>query len=88
MIRVVVYSSGDACMQCRMTERLMEAAGLVFERIDLSDPANARHLAHVLRDLGYSSAPVVEVAGGTHWAGFRPDCIGELVSRLDVARER
>lgn len=88
MIRVIVYTSGDACMQCRMTERLMDAAGLVFERIDLSDPANARHLAHVLRDLGYSSAPVVEVAGGAHWAGFRPDCIGELVVRLDVARER
>lgn len=87
MIRVIVYSSGDACMQCRMTERLMRAAGLVFERVDLSDPANAEHRAHVMRDLGYESAPVIEVGDGVHWAGFRPDRIDELASRLVPARQ-
>ncbi|MGX5773099.1 glutaredoxin domain-containing protein [Microbacterium trichothecenolyticum] len=82
MIRVIVYSSGDACMQCRMTERLMDAAGLVFEHVDLSDPANADHRAHVVRDLGYASAPVIEVAGVEHWSGFVPERIDELIARL------
>ncbi|GAA3640508.1 glutaredoxin-like protein NrdH [Microbacterium awajiense] len=82
MIRVVVYSSGEACMQCRMTERLMEAAGLVFERVDLSDPANAEQRAHVTKDLGYATAPVVEAGEGVHWAGFAPDGVKDLISRL------
>lgn len=86
MIRVIVYSSGDACMQCRMTERLMDAAGLVFEHVDLSDPANARHRAHVMHDLGCASAPVVEVEGIEHWVGFVPDRIAELVSRIGAGR--
>ncbi len=88
MIRVIVYSSGDACMQCRMTERLMKAAGVVFERIDLSDPANAAHRTHVMLELGYSSVPVVEAGDGTRWVGFRPDFIEDLVARLAVAGER
>lgn len=82
MIRVIVYSSGDGCMQCRMTERLMDAAGLAFERVDLSDPANAEHRTHVTRDLGYSSAPVIEVVSSEHWAGFVPDRITALIARL------
>lgn len=82
MIRVVVYSSGEACMQCRMTERLMEAAGVVFERVDLSDPANAELRAHVTNDLGYVTAPVVEAGEGVHWTGFAPDRVKDLISRL------
>ena len=87
MIRVIIYSSGDGCMQCRMTEQLMKAAGVGFERIDLSDPANAARRTHVMLDLGYSSVPVVEAGDGTQWVGFRPDCIEDLVARLAAAGE-
>lgn len=82
MIRVIVYSSGDACMQCRMTERLMKAAGLVFERIDLTDPHNAADLIYVTRTLGYTSAPVVVVDGVQSWAGFQPDEIEAVARRV------
>ena len=82
MITVIVYSSGDGCMQCRMTERLMDAAGVAFEHIDLSDPANTHHRVHVMDELGYSSAPVVEVDHVEHWVGFAPDRLKELIARI------
>lgn len=70
---ITVYSK-PACVQCAATTRALEARGLSFDVIDLTqdDAAFSR-----VSDLGYRQAPVV-VAGDDHWAGFRPDLIGRL----------
>lgn len=70
---VTVYSQ-PACVQCTATTRALDAKGIAYRVIDLSQDAAA--LAQVLA-LGYKQAPVV-IAGDAHWAGFRPDMIGRL----------
>ena len=70
---ITVYSK-PACVQCTATTRALEARGLAFDVIDLTqdDEAFSR-----VSDLGYRQVPVV-IAGEDHWAGFRPDLIGRL----------
>ena len=70
---VTVYSK-PACVQCTATTRAMQAKGIDFEVVDLTEDAGA--MQHV-SDLGYRQAPVV-VAGDQHWAGFRPDMIAQI----------
>ncbi|WP_420342320.1 glutaredoxin-like protein NrdH [Paenirhodobacter sp.] len=70
---ITVYSK-PACVQCTATTRALEAKGLSFEVIDLTEDADAMEM---VVSMGYRQAPVV-VAGDAHWAGFRPDMIGRL----------
>ncbi|MEM8823325.1 MAG: glutaredoxin-like protein NrdH [Pseudomonadota bacterium] len=70
---ITVYSK-PACVQCTATTRALEARGLDYEVVDLTEDDGA--FAHV-SELGYRQVPVV-VAGEDHWAGFRPDLIGRL----------
>lgn len=70
---ITVYSK-PACVQCTATTRALDAKGLSYALVDLTQDCEA--MAHVTA-LGYRQAPVV-IAGDTHWAGFRPDMIGQL----------
>ncbi|MDB6178305.1 glutaredoxin-like protein NrdH [Paracoccus sp. Z330] len=70
---ITVYSK-PACVQCTATTRALDARGLDYSIIDLTQDAEA--MEHVT-SLGYRQAPVV-IAGESHWAGFRPDMIGQL----------
>ncbi|SIT09222.1 glutaredoxin-like protein NrdH [Paracoccus saliphilus] len=70
---ITVYSK-PACVQCTATTRALEARGLSYSVIDLTEDAEA--MEHVTT-LGYRQAPVV-IAGDAHWAGFRPDMISRL----------
>ncbi|MFV0292357.1 MAG: glutaredoxin-like protein NrdH [Paracoccus sp. (in: a-proteobacteria)] len=70
---ITVYSK-PACVQCTATTRALQARGIEFDIIDLTQDEAA--YAHV-SDLGYRQAPVV-IAGDEHWSGFRPDLIGRL----------
>lgn len=70
---ITVYSK-PACVQCTATTRALEARGLAYQLIDLTEDDSAMEL---VTSLGYRQAPVV-VAGTAHWAGFRPDMIGTL----------
>lgn len=70
---IIVYSK-PACVQCTATTRALEARGLDFQVIDLTEDDAAMSL---VQEMGYRQAPVV-VAGEAHWAGFRPDMIGQL----------
>ena len=71
---ITVYSK-PACVQCTATTRALDAKGLPYAVIDLTQDSVA--MAHVAA-LGYRQAPVV-IAGEAHWSGFRPDMIGQLV---------
>lgn len=70
---ITVYSK-PACVQCTATTRALDARGLAYSVIDLTEDAEAMEKVMAM---GYRQAPVV-VAGEAHWAGFRPDMIGRL----------
>ena len=70
---VTVYTK-PACVQCDATKRALNAAGIPYRTIDLTEDAGA--MARVTA-WGYRQAPVVE-ADGEHWSGFRPDLIDKL----------
>ena len=70
---ITVYSK-PACVQCTATTRALDAKGLAYDVIDLTQDAAAMEMVQAL---GYRQAPVV-IAGEAHWAGFRPDMIGRL----------
>ena len=70
---ITVYSK-PACVQCTATTRALEARGLDYNVIDLTEDDVAMTQ---VSELGYRQVPVV-IAGEDHWAGFRPDLIGRL----------
>ncbi|MDN3712999.1 glutaredoxin-like protein NrdH [Paracoccus cavernae] len=70
---ITVYSK-PACVQCTATTRALDAKGLSYDIIDLTQDEAAMEKVTAL---GYRQAPVV-IAGDEHWAGFRPDMIGRL----------
>jgi glutaredoxin-like protein NrdH len=70
---VTVYTL-PACVQCDSTKRLLTRNSVEYQEVDLSQDADAMSM---VRELGYSAAPVVMV-GDDHWSGFRPDKISAL----------
>lgn len=70
---ITVYSK-PSCVQCTATYRALDSKGVAYQIIDLSEDDAA--LTRVT-ELGYRQVPVV-IAGGDHWAGFRPDKISAL----------
>lgn len=85
MTRIVVYTTGDGCAQCRLTKQVLQDAGLAFADVDLADPANAAARDYVTEDLGYAQAPVVVIDDHQHWSGFQPALIKNLATRLGAA---
>lgn len=77
---ITVYSKPD-CVQCKMTYRALDSAGIAFTVIDMMEDADA--LARV-KALGFMAAPVV-VTEADAWGGFRPDKIKELKALLIAA---
>lgn len=72
---IIVYSK-PACVQCTATTRALDAKGITYDVVDLSQDDAALNR---VTELGYRQAPVV-VAGADHWSGFRPDMIARLAS--------
>ena len=70
---ITVYTK-PSCVQCNATYRALDKKGVEYNKVDISQDANA--LEHV-RGLGYMQAPVV-VTDNDHWSGFRPDKIALL----------
>ncbi len=76
MATITIYTTGPQCMQCTMTARAFEAAGVDTELVNVRD--NEAAFAYITDELGYSQAPVVVVDEHDHWAGFRPDQIDRV----------
>lgn len=79
MLTVTVYSTGPACMRCRLTEQALARAGIGYRVVNIAQNDAAREW--ITTDLGYTEAPVIVVDDGTghdHWSGFRPDHIARL----------
>lgn len=70
---ITVYSK-PACVQCTATTRALDAKGIHYDVVDLTQDDSAMTR---VTELGYRQAPVV-IAGSDHWSGFRPDMIAQL----------
>ena len=64
------------CMQCTMTKKALEKAGVPYVTVDLATDESA---VETVQQLGYTSAPVVTV-GAASWSGFRPDKISAVAA--------
>lgn len=75
---ITVYSK-PGCVQCAATYRTLDKTGLPYEVVDLTTDADARDRVTAL---GHLQVPVVVVADGEHWSGYRPDRITAAAARL------
>lgn len=74
---ITVYSQ-PSCVQCTATYRRLDAAGLEYPIIDVSEDAEA---LEKIKALGYLRAPVV-ITDEEHWSGYDPDKIDAFLARL------
>ncbi len=65
---ITVYSKPD-CMQCRMTYKAMDAKGLAYQVVDVTENMGA---LEYVKELGYLTAPVIVVSEHDHWGGSDP----------------
>lgn len=70
-----VYTK-PACVQCDMTKRYLDKAGVVYETVDITENPEALDM---ILNMGFSSAPVVMSSAG-NWAGFQPDKLNALAA--------
>ena len=81
-ITITVYSTPN-CVACRQTKRLLTRQGSPYVESHISE---APYSIPELKELGYQTAPFVQVLDNTgglidEWAGFKPDRIKELAER-------
>lgn len=77
--KLTVYSK-PSCVQCNATYRALDAKGIPYDIVDLSE--NDAALEYV-KELGYAQAPVVVVDEHDHWAGFQPDEIARIAAHMN-----
>lgn len=69
---ITVYGK-PACVQCRMTENVLDKAGATYTKRDVTADQDA---FETVQALGYMQAPVVTIHHGDqiadHWSGFQP----------------
>ncbi|GEQ33576.1 glutaredoxin-like protein NrdH [Marinilactibacillus psychrotolerans] len=71
---VVVYSKPN-CMQCNFTKKYLEDKGISYEVKDIVENEAA---IEEVKNLGFSSLPVVIAEGLEAFNGFRPDMLNQL----------
>ncbi|WP_454116919.1 glutaredoxin-like protein NrdH [Microbacterium aurum] len=75
--KAITLFTKPSCVQCTATYRALDAKGIEYDVVDLSEDAAA---LEQVKSLGYLQAPVI-VTDEDHWSGFRPDKIDELAKR-------
>jgi glutaredoxin-like protein NrdH len=73
---ITVYSKPN-CMQCKMSYRVLDARGLAYQVIDVTESEAA---LEYVKELGYLAVPVVVVSEHDHWAGFQPDQLARVAA--------
>ena len=76
---LTVYTT-PGCGQCTATSHALDAKGIQYSVVDVTENTDA---LDYVKQLGYTSAPVVVVDDQEHWAGFRIDLIDQLAARLN-----
>lgn len=74
-MQITVYSK-SGCPQCMFTKKFLEAEQIAFteKRVDI-DPVSLEEV----REMGYSSLPVVTDGKGNSFTGYQPDMLESLV---------
>ena len=75
---LTVYSKPN-CVQCSMTYRVLDAKGIPYRVVDLTESEEA---LEYVKDLGYMQAPVVVVDDDDHWSGFQPAQIERIAAHI------
>jgi len=73
---VTVYSQ-PSCVQCVATYRRLDAKGVEYRVVDVSEDSAA---LEKIKSLGYLRAPVVITPEGSHWSGFDPDRLDAIAA--------
>lgn len=77
--QLTVYSK-PKCVQCTATYRALDAAGVTYVIVDITENPSAAEF--VTDELSYKQAPVVvnNYDSEDHWSGFRPDMIARIAT--------
>ena len=73
---ITVYTKPN-CVQCDMTKKILDNAGLDYLVEDITDSKNEAQLANFLEN-GYMAAPIV-VTDNKTWSGYQINNLKELV---------
>jgi glutaredoxin-like protein NrdH len=71
---VTVYSNPN-CVQCEQTKKYLTLKGIDFESKMIAD---SPEVFPIVEANGYKAAPVVVLADGSSWSGFRLDKLAGL----------
>lgn len=74
---MVTVLSKPTCVQCNATYRRLDAKGIQYRIIDMTEDAEALEKA---KSLGYAQAPVIIAPDGSHFSGYDPERIDALVA--------
>ena len=70
-----VYTK-PSCVQCDMTKRYLDKAGVEYNTVDITEDPAALEL---ILSMGFQAAPVV-ISDAGNWAGFQPDKLNLLAA--------
>ena len=73
---VKVYGKNN-CQQCKITCAYLEKHKVEFTSINVEEDPNAMLVAS---EFGYRELPIVVIDKETHWSGFKPDKMDELIN--------
>lgn len=76
-VPVIIYTTPN-CVQCNMTKREFDKAGIIYEVVDLS--TNPKKTAE-FKELGYLAAPIVTTDIRV-WSGFKLPKIRSLIDYI------
>lgn len=79
---VTVFTTGPSCHMCNVTKLHLRRRGLEFEEVRLDQKPE---LAEKVRELGFTTAPVVLVDEDDVWDGYSSDRLDELAADLSAA---
>ncbi|MGB3161233.1 glutaredoxin-like protein NrdH [Carnobacterium sp.] len=72
---ITVYSKPN-CMQCNFTKKYLDDKGINYTLKDIFESEVA---LDEVKELGFTSVPVISVEGREAFNGFRPDLLDQLV---------
>lgn len=76
---VTVFTTGPACHLCHTTKFHLKRRGVPFEEVRLDQRPE---LAEKVRELGFTTAPVVLVDDDDVWDGYSSDRIDDLAREI------